>query len=273
MTNDNTLFSISNQRAEEEPIREELFSVERLEQYAAMLAAEHQVSDGPQRGRQLLPRFEENGHQVTAAYRTLAKAVFLGQGISPAAEWLVDNFHIVEEQLRQIREDLPKQYYYELPKLSSGEMQGYPRIYSIAYTFIAHTDSRFEIDSLRRYIRAYQQVAPLTIGELWAVAITLRLALLENLRRLTTRVVAAREEREEADTLADKLLAATDQEQRVAVADLIQQQETRKQVGRAFVVQLTQRLRDQDPDVAPLIEWIERRGAQPGSKHRADRSA
>lgn len=252
------LFAVSSKWTDEEPIREELFSIERLEQYAATLAAEHQISDGPQRGRQLLPRFEENGRQLTAAYRTLAEALFEGQEISPAAEWLVDNFHVVEEQLRQIREDLPKSYYFQLPKLSTGEMHGYPRIYSIAYTFIAHTDSRFDGDSLRRYIRAYQQAAPLTIGELWAVAITLRLALLENLKRLTTRVVAAREEREEADTLADKLLAATDQKQRSAVVDLIHQLETRKQAGRAFVVQLTQRLRDQDPDVAPLIEWIER---------------
>lgn len=252
------LFAVSSKWTDEEPIREELFSIERLEQYAPTLAAEHEVSDGPQRGRQLLPQFEENGRQLTAAYRTLAEAIFLGQAISPAAEWLVDNFHIVEEQLRQIREDLPKSYYYQLPKLSTGEMHGYPRIYSIAYTFIAHSDSRFDGDSLRRYIRAYQQVAPLTIGELWAVAITLRLALLENLKRLTAREMVAREEREEANTLADKLLAATDQEQRSAVADLIQQLETRKQVGRAFVVQLTQRLRDQDPDVAPLVEWIER---------------
>lgn len=253
-----SLFAASSKWTDEEPIREELFSIERLEQYAATLAAEHQVSDGPQRGRQLLRQFEENGRQLTMAYRTLAEAVFLGQGISPAAEWLIDNFHVVEEQLRQIREDLPKSYYYQLPKLNTGEMRGYPRIYSIAYTFVAHTDSRFDGDSLRRYIRAYQHIAPLTIGELWAVAITLRLALLENLKRLTTRVVAARAEREEADTLANKLLAATDQEQRSAVVDLIQKLENRKQIGRAFVVQLTQRLRDQDPDVAPLIEWIER---------------
>lgn len=251
-------FAASSKWTDEEPIREEIFSIERLEQYAATLAAEHQVSQGPQRGRQLLPRFEENGRLLRAAYRTLAEALFSGRGISPAAEWLVDNFHVVEEQLRQIREDLPKSYYYQLPKLSNGEMQGYPRIYSIAHTFIAHTDSRFDGDSLRRYIRAYQQIATLTIGELWAVAITLRLALLENLKRLTMRVVAAREEREEADRLADKLLAATDQEQRSAVADLIQQLDKRKQAGRAFIVQLTQRLRDQDPDVTPLIEWIER---------------
>src|SRR4029453_1820557 len=187
---------------DEEPIREELFSIERLEQYAAMLADEHQVSERPQRGQGLLPRFEENGRYLIAAYRKLTKAVFEGQGVSPAAEWLIDNFHVVEDQLREIRVDLPKSYYYELPKLVVGEMRGYPRIYSIAINFIARTDSRLDEDSLLRFIRAYQQVTPLTIGEMWAAAITLRLALVENLRRLTVRVVAAREERGEAHRAA-----------------------------------------------------------------------
>jgi len=260
----NGYWSETSRVNDEEPIREELFSVERLEQYAPMLANEHQVSERPQRGQVLLPRFEENGRYLIVAYRKLTKAVFEGQGVSPAAEWLIDNFHVVEDQLREIRVDLPKSYYYELPKLVIGEMRGYPRIYSIAINFIARTDSRLDEDSLRRFIRAYQQVTPLTIGEMWAAAITLRLALVENLRRLTVRVVAAREEREEADRLADNLLVATDKEQRSVVADLIQQLEKRKQTGRAFVVQLTQRLRDQDPDVLPLIEWIEREAQSQG---------
>src|SRR5205085_5353157 len=109
-TSNNRLFASKSRWADEEPIREELFSVERLEQYAAKLAAEQQVSDRPERGRLLLPRFEENNRQLSAAYRILAEAVGQGQGISPAAEWLVDNFHVVEEQIREIREDLPKSY-------------------------------------------------------------------------------------------------------------------------------------------------------------------
>src|ERR1044071_8657530 len=191
---------------DEEPIRAELFSIERLEQFAAVLAAEHKVSTKRERGRQLLPRLEENRRKLIAAYRSLGLAISNERTISPAAEWLVDNFHIVEEQLREIREDLPKSYYYELPKLTEGELAGYPRIYAIALALVAHTDSRLDAETLRRFIRAYQQESALTIGEVWAVAISLRLALVENLRRLTTRVVQSREEREEADKLADKLL-------------------------------------------------------------------
>ena len=106
--------------ADEQPVRAEIFSVERLEQYAQTLAAEHKTVT--KKGRaQLLPRLEDNGRKLVAAYRTLVEAIRNGRAISPAAEWLVDNFHIVEEQLREIRQDLPKSYYHELPKLAEGE--------------------------------------------------------------------------------------------------------------------------------------------------------
>ena len=244
---------------DEEPIHDELYSVERLEQYAAALAAEHRVYAGRRRGRRLLPALERNGHLLVAAYHALAEAVRDERTISPAAEWLVDNFHIVEEQLREIREDLPAGYYYELPKLSAGELADYPRIYAVALALIAHTDSRLDAETLRRFVRAYQQTTPLTIGELWAVAITLRLALVENLRRLATRIVAARVAREEADALADQLLEAVERQPESLTALLAGRLGRREDLDRAFVVQLTQRLRDQDPALMRVFGWLERR--------------
>lgn len=244
--------------AEQEPFRAELYSVERLEQFAAQLATQQNVYAGPRRGRLLLPRLEENGRKLIASYRALAEAIRNERSITPAAEWLVDNFHIVEEQLREIRQDLPRGYYYELPKLEGGELSGYPRIYAIALTLIAHTDSRLEADTLRRFIRAYQREKPLTIGELWAVAISLRLGLVENLRRLATRTVSAREEREEADKLADQLLELAAKQPDKLVALLSDKLGKKGRPDRAFVVQLAQRLRDQDPVVMLAYEWLEK---------------
>ncbi len=171
------------------PIREELYSIERLEQYAAALAAEHKIAERPQRVSLLLPRLEENGRKLIAAYKALAESIREEHVISPAA-----------------REDLPKSYYHELPKLAEGPFKNYPRIYAFCFALIAHTDSHLDTETLRRFINAYQKVSPLSIGELWAVPINLRIALVENLRRLATRIVSSRGERDEADRLADKLL-------------------------------------------------------------------
>jgi cyclic beta-1,2-glucan synthetase len=193
----------------EDPIRGELFGIERLEEHAESLAKAQHVSGTPRRGRRLLPRLAENGRVLLECYRSLAVVIREEQAITPAAEWLVDNFHIVDDQLREIREDLPRAYYRQLPKLTAEFLAGYPRVFGIAWAFVAHTDSRIEPEALRRFVAAYQKVQPLLIGELWAIPITVRVVLVENLRRLAERIVRDRRGRQEADELADRLVAAT----------------------------------------------------------------
>jgi cyclic beta-1,2-glucan synthetase len=240
----------------EDPIRAEIFSVERLEQFARDLAAEHKIVVS-KRGRALLPRLEDNGRKLIAAYRALVETVRRGSSIAPAAEWLLDNFHIVEEQLREIREDLPKSFYRELPKLADGELKDYPRIYAVALALIAHTDSRLDTNTLRRFIAAYQSVSPLTIGELWAIAITLRLALVENLRRLATKIVEGRNEREQAGKFANELLELAATQPGTLVSLTAERLTRREKIPRIFVVELMQRLREQDTAVMPVCDWIE----------------
>jgi len=249
----------------EKPFQAEFFSVERLEQYAQTLAAEHETVT--KKGRaQLLPRLEDNGRKLEAVYKSLVEALRTGRPISPAAEWLVDNYHIIEEQLREIREDLPKSYYHELPKLASGELAGYPRIYAVALALIAHTDSRLDTNTLRRFIIAYQQKEPLSIGELWAVAITLRLALVENLRRLALAITRAREEREDADKLADRLLELASLQPASVMTTVNERVGKAEERPQTFLVQLVQRLREQHPAVMPVMDWIEKRLEKQGSR-------
>jgi cyclic beta-1,2-glucan synthetase len=247
----------------EEPIRAELFSLERLEEHAESLAAAQAVTGRSDEGIPLLPRVVENGRVLVEYYRATAQAISREQAITPAAEWLVDNFYIVEEQLREVRDDLPPGFYRKLPKLASGHLKGYPRVFGVAWAFVAHTDSRFDPDSLRRFVAAYQRVQPLTIGELWAVAITLRVVLVENLRRLAERIVQSRNARQEADALADSLLGTGGRSALSTVAVL--RNFEKRPLDRAFAVQLIQRLRDLDPKVGPILLWLDERLAVQGS--------
>src|SRR5579864_6994093 len=244
----------------QEPIREELWGVERLEQHAATLAASQRVRRGRPWDRRLTPRVWENGRVLLASYRVIAAFIREERAMTPAAEWLVDNFHLVEEQLREIREDLPASFYRQLPKLADGPWRGYPRVWALAHDFVAHTDSRFDEEALRRFVRAYQREQPLTIGELWAVAISLRVVLVENLRRLAERMVRARATREQAEALADRLLGGGRED---PTAPLRRYEEGRLDV--AFAVVLLGRLRDQDPEVTPALAWLDRRLAEQGT--------
>ncbi|MGA3293525.1 MAG: glucoamylase family protein [Candidatus Acidiferrales bacterium] len=247
----------------EEPIRAELFSLERLEQHAESLAAAQIITTAVGQGRPLLPRVLENGRVLLDSYRATARAIQDEYAITPAAAWLVDNFHIVDEQLREIRDDLPAGYYRKLPKLASGHLEGYPRVYGVAWAFVAHTDSRFDPEVLRRFVTAYQRVQPLTIGELWAVAITLRVVLVENLRRMADRIVRSRAARQEADALADRLLGSSGQAEILPASALGHFENA--PLERAFAVQLVQRLRDFDPKVRPVLAWLDQRLAAAGT--------
>jgi len=241
----------------DELIRAELFSIERLEEHAASLAMAQPVAVLRKSRSSLVARLRDNESALLVAYRDIAATVAAGRVITPAAEWLLDNYHLVEEQIREIREDLPPSYYRVLPKLAEGPLLGFPRVFGLAWAFVAHTDSRFEPEALRRFVRAYQLVQPLTIGELWAVAITLRIVLVENLRRAASRIVSNRDARQQADAVADRLLGVNGStgEPDIPVDRTLLGREFQP----AFVVQLVQRLRDQDPRVTPALRWLEQR--------------
>jgi cyclic beta-1,2-glucan synthetase len=239
------------------PIRSELFSAERLEQHAESLAAAQRVTPKPGVGRPLAKRLRDNSHVLLDAYRAISKATHEDDPITPAAEWLVDNIHVVEAQIREISDDLPPAFYRQLPKLADGPFAGYPRVFGLAWAFVAHTDSRFDPDLLCRFVQAYQRIEPLTIGELWAIAITLRIVLVENLRRLADGIVVRRAARREADYLADRLMGVGNRTAEPAPAVL--GDVGRRPLATAFAAQLVHRLHDQHPRAMPALQWLDER--------------
>jgi cyclic beta-1,2-glucan synthetase len=245
------------------PVRQELFSIERLEQHGRSLAAAQPVLAGKTRGHALAGRLADNAAfllKANLAIETLAEV--RGQ-VTPAAEWLIDNYHLVDMQIREIGTDLPPGYYSQLPKLADGPFAGLPRVFGATWSLVAHTDSHFEPETLRRYLLAYQEVQPLTIGELWAVPITLRIVLIENLRRVAEVIADNGTVRHAADALADRLVGTNGQAKESA-------SEVLASIGvaslnDAFAVQLAHRLRGQDPKEDPALAWLDRRLAAQGT--------
>ncbi|MCC5984499.1 MAG: glycosyl transferase [Rhodobacteraceae bacterium] len=254
-------------------IRADLFGAERLEHHAISLARAQPVTRRRIRVMPLAARVSDSANVLLAAYRACAKAVQARQTVTPAAEWLLDNFHLVEQQLQQIRDDLPPGYYRQLPKLAEGPFAGYPRVLGIAWAYVAHTDSLLNAPVLARFVRAYQTVEPLTIGELWAVAITLRIVLIENARRLSDEIMAARAQRAAADLLVDGLLTTSEAGGPVtgagyagtlrlaqAVAPL-----EGKPLPEILAARIAKRLRGCDPAETPLCDWLDDRLNEQGT--------
>ena len=235
-----------------------------LEDHARALAKANQIQLGLRAGKSLLARFAENGNLLNAIYREFLRAVQSRQGVPPAAEWLLDNFYIVEQQFHQARQDLSPAYYYELPKLASGLYAGFPRTYSIALELCALSNHRISDDVLVRFLRAYQQVAPLLMGEVWVIPIMLRIALIENLRHLMEITQAEMALQRAANARAEDLLTACRDPVNEIPAALKRLEQDESVQDPTYLVQLILRLRDQDPEIAPALHWLEAQMSQKG---------
>jgi cyclic beta-1,2-glucan synthetase len=249
-------------------IRADLFGTERLEHHAISLATEHRVKVVRGSDRRLSRRLKDNATALLGAYQASAASLKDGQAITPAAEWLLDNFHTVDAQLRQIEADLPPDYYHQLPKLQDGPFAGYPRVLELAWAYVAHTDSLFSATILIRFVQAYQTVQPLTIGELWAIAITLRIVMIENMRRLSMQIVTAQQIRLQADQVVDRVLAGYPGALTVVeslVVGLSKSDNPNSDAADIFCAQIAKRLRGADPTETPLLGWLQVRLQKAGS--------
>ncbi|MBL8854346.1 MAG: cyclic beta 1-2 glucan synthetase, partial [Planctomycetaceae bacterium] len=229
-----------------------------LERHGEALADWHEIDHRPGPDR-LLARLVDNERILLDAYRVVTEVVAKKRPISPAGQWLLDNFHVIEEQIRTTRRHLPKQYSRGLPRLTNGPSAHYPRVYDLALELISHVDGRVDSDSLRGFIASYQQRSPLNLGELWAIPIMIRQALIENLRRVAVRIVVGTQERNNASQWADRLIACAEQtpaKQILVVAEMVKQDPP---LSSAFVAEMTRRLSGQSPALAVPLSWIEQR--------------
>ncbi len=237
------LFGGRAPRPAEKPLRDELLSIESLEERARTLAARFTPDPNPRRAaRSVLPRFEDNARVLQQAYVTMADDVHRGEFVTPAAEWLLDNYHLVASDVLDVRRDLPPGYYRELPKLDLRELAGHARIYALAEEIIRHSDSRLDRPQLARFMNSFQAAAPLTIGELWAWPSMLKLALIENLRRLADETTEARA----AVRAADAFVA------RIDAAGHGKPPPLPKHLHTAYILQLLQRLREYGPRLSAV---------------------
>ena len=248
---------------DEPPLRSELFSAAQMEQHGKVLAASHVLISKHPPDR-LLGRLNANEKILTAGCRLLMLAVAESRRIAPAGEWLLDNFYLIEEQIRTARRHLPKGYSRELPRLRNGPSAGLPRVYDLALEIIAHGDGRVDPETLSRFIAAYQDVTILRLGELWAIPIMLRLALIENLRRVTARVTASRIDQNLADGWADRMLAMTETDPKNLILVIADMARSRPPMSGAFVAELARRLQGRSAALALPLTWIEQQLAETG---------
>ncbi|WP_374694228.1 GH36-type glycosyl hydrolase domain-containing protein [Janthinobacterium sp. J1-1] len=245
------------------PLRSELFSAMQMAAHGKNIATGHAV--GKRQGRdRLLARLADNAALITATVNELTATVKSGRQVTPASEWLLDNFYLIEEQIRTTRRHLPKNYSKELPRLTTGVDAGCPRVYKIALEIISHGDGHVDLENLCHFVEAYQDVATLTLGELWAVPIMLRLALIENLRRVAARVADDRMQRDLANSWADQMMDIADSNPSGLILLVADMARSNPPTTSAFVAELSRRLQGQSPSLTLALSWLTHKLAESG---------
>ncbi len=243
----------------EEPLRRELLSPARASRRARELATSQRWEVAPpSEGTPLLSLLESIASDLEADNRTLTIAMREGLPVPAATEWLLDNHYLVQAQIRAVRADLPAHYGAELPRLTEGPNSGLPRVFEIALAVVTYTDALLDEHFIGRFLTGYQEESPLTIGEVWAVPTVLRIALAENLRRLSARVVEVYRATLAADGAAERLLVTAQEDPR-RLGDLLDELETTTGgESFAFVARLSQRLQGRETGSASVNEFVGR---------------
>ena len=242
-------------------IKGELFGAGRLAAHARDIARAHRIVPiqsrkwlERQRRGPLLARLDDSERLLSEARDILSNPAGSKLEVSPAGAWFLDNFFVVLEQVREIRATLPSGYYHELPKLAEGQHAGYPRVYNIVLEFIAHTDGRLSLPGIERMVREYQSIAPLTMGELWAIPAMLRMGFLENIRRMALVAVRDLRDRELADEWVANVLGAPADD--ALTATLMRFVHQSPHLSPTFVTRFLQQIRSRRSDFTPLL-WLE----------------
>ena len=245
------------------PLRRDILSLEGLHDFGVELGQKQRATQKGG-GQFLLARLRQNQKIISRVVRGLAQAAKLDQPVSLSAEWLLDNNYIIAGQIADVRRNLSPQFYKQLPVLSDGKYTGVARVYLLASELISATDSRLDREHLIEFVASYQSAgAILTTGELWAFPLMLRLALVENLRRLTAQADRRQRERERADFWANRLLTAAFREPDAILPLLAQLSKEQRKIAPHFADRLVSHLFDEEAALGPVRAWLERKFVAP----------
>lgn len=238
-------------------IRDASLNADELEAHAIEIAYEHAVSKKLNLFNWPVPRMNENYRYILSVYKSLNEDMQRGIGTTPAAEWLLDNFYIIEEQVKSVRKDLSKEYYSRLPMLTSGPLKGYARIYTVALELVSHTDGRIDEKVLVNYINAYQSHRTLASRELWALAIMIKLALIENIKYICQTIEESQRQRRKVEDILSSAKTEDGFDADKLVHSVKNELKGEYKINSTFIEHLSYRLRKMGRAYAPVLRQID----------------
>ncbi len=246
-------------KSERRNIYDALLSPEALEKHAVEVARTHVITKKSGSVNWLLVRVNENYRFITEVYKKLNDLVNDKKGTVAAAEWLLDNFYIIEQQVKEIRQSLAVNTFNRLPIIKEGSQKGYPRVYAIALELVAHTDGSFDDRILINFIKAYQTNSILSTSELWAVSMMIRIALIENIRRICGKINQSQKQLLKADELVKMILSKIDEPNELLIDLIKEHMKNIDKMHSSYAEYLLQKIKKEGHKSAPIVQYLDER--------------
>jgi cyclic beta-1,2-glucan synthetase len=255
----------------QQSIQQEVLTGVQFQEHALLLAKEHRTVVLNGTGEPLLAHLDRSEKVIGQIRSDLDAASRLELGISPSAEWILDNAYVIQGHIDDVRLNLPRRFYHELPildrpdqpRIDEKSIQALPRAYALASEMVLHTDGRLDRANITEFLEAYQSVEQLTIGELWAMPIMVRIALIDRIRSLATQTSLRLRQREESDFWAHRLVSTVRRDPNQLFSMLAALAEELPDPSPYFAVQFSGQLYDEEAALIPARSWLERRLESP----------
>ncbi len=177
-----------------------------LENHLQKIASNHNLVNKPSKETYPIPQLIENYETIKSVYNLLNEHVKLGITTHPAGEWLLDNFYIIEETVKQIQKELTLKKYMNFLGIANGRYKGFARIYVLAAEIVAYTDNKIEKEDLEDYLASYQEKKTLSMEEIWNIGLFLQIAIIENIREICEKIYSSQIQKMKAENIVQKLI-------------------------------------------------------------------
>ena len=249
---------MNNDEYDEENIMEDIpniyINTEELEKHAVRISTHYSETKRTNSRRRLIKSLDISFNKILQGYDYIDVQIGNKKEMVPAAEWLLDNLYLVQKEYKDIKLNMPENYYNNLPIISKGIMKGYPRIYHIAVEIVSRTDGLLDEERVESFIGAYQKNTILTSGELWALPIMLRIALIQNISYIVEKIVYALKEKRRGEVIADRIINAYTERRLGEEIHILKA--TNLNYSSHFVERLIKVIRDNGVDSEDIYIWL-----------------
>lgn len=183
-----------------------ILNKEQLKSYLENIASDHTLKENSAKETYPVPRLIDNFEYITRTYDMLNQHLKLGINIHQAGEWILDNYYVIEETVKEVRKNLPLKKYVNFIGISSGKYKGYARSYVLAAEIVAYTEGNFKAKDLEEYLESYQNKKTLNMDEIWDINLFFKIALVERIREICEKIYISQMQKLKVESIIERLV-------------------------------------------------------------------